>query len=409
MIHVCLCFRDKTGRYAKFAATTMLSIFENTRSKVTVHIVHDNTLTPDNRDRFFYLAGRYGQFVSFYNLDELCPEKLARIIEFVPDVDKSRVTVGAFYKLLIPQVLPKNIDKVIFLDPDVLVNLDLSELWQTELDDKAMGVVTEAANGTNSDKAFLLCSEEMVKAEDYFNSGVLLMNLNVLRDEEETIMQGIKFRGDNPKQKFLDQTVLNYCFSTRTLKLPLKFNRFVRNERRDKLSPGKKIYHFVGFASKIGMEMDDPFNKLWMNSFIKTPFFDEETIGRLQASFQKIHNHSREAALNIATTMQGKARAFFVESENKASTVKFFSIQKHEEVILAKSARSIKELIEAMKTANGTAVFFIMTEKFLKKKFPFERLTEAGFVEGKDFVKGWTFLSEAQGVAVDSYPLIHVL
>ena len=107
--------------------------------------------------------------------------------------------------------------------------------------------------------------------------------------------------------------------------------------------------------------------------------------------------------------MQGTARAFFVESENKASTVKFFSIQKHEEVILAKSARSIKELIEAMKTANGTAVFFIMTEKFLKKKFPFERLTEAGFVEGKDFVKGWTFLSEAQGVAVDSYPLIHVL
>ena len=409
MIHVCLCFRDKTGRYAKFAATTMLSIFENTRSAVTVHIVHDNTLTDDNRDKFFYLAGRYGQFVKFYNLDELCPEKIARIIEFMPEVDKSRVTVGAFYKLLIPQVLPKNVDKVIFLEPDTLVNLDLSELWQNKLADKAMGVVTEMANGTNPKKTFLLCSGEIVKEEDYFNSGVLLMNLNVLRDEEEPIMQGIKFRGDNPKQKYLDQTVLNYCFSTRILKLPLRFNCFVKNERRDKQPVGRKIYHFVGFASKIGLEMDDPFNKLWMNYFIKTPFFDAEAIGRLHANLKKIYDSSKEAALNIATTTQGKARAFFVESEKKASMVKFFGIKKDEEVILAKTERSIKELIEAMKAANGTAVFFIMTEKFLNKKFPFDRLTDAGFVEGKDFIKGWTLLTEAQGVSFDTYHLGHML
>ena len=53
MIHVCLCFHDKTGRYAKFVGTTIFSLFENTESEVTVHILHDNTLTADNHDNLF--------------------------------------------------------------------------------------------------------------------------------------------------------------------------------------------------------------------------------------------------------------------------------------------------------------------------------------------------------------------
>lgn len=52
MIHVAY----GTGNlYAKFAGTSMLSIFENTTSDVTVHILHDNTLTNDNRDKFSWM------------------------------------------------------------------------------------------------------------------------------------------------------------------------------------------------------------------------------------------------------------------------------------------------------------------------------------------------------------------
>ena len=89
MIHVCFCFCDKTGRYAKFAGTSMLSLFENTRSKVTVHILHDNTLTDENRDKFYYIVGKYNQLVEFYNLDELCLEQITKIKKFIPDVEKS--------------------------------------------------------------------------------------------------------------------------------------------------------------------------------------------------------------------------------------------------------------------------------------------------------------------------------
>ena len=83
MIHVCFALNDATGRYSKFTGTSMLSLFGNIiplsqSSSVTVHILHDNTLTNDNREKFIYLAGQYNQFVKFYNLEELCAEKVAR-------------------------------------------------------------------------------------------------------------------------------------------------------------------------------------------------------------------------------------------------------------------------------------------------------------------------------------------
>ena len=407
MIHVCYCFCDKTGLYAKFAGTSMLSLFDNTRSEVTVHLLHDDTLTAENRDKFSYIAGRYSQRIKFYNLSERCSDKIAEIIKLIPNVENAAVTVGAFYKLLIPQVLPANIKKAVFIDPDTIVNLDINELWQIELSDKILGGVPEVLNDADPNKTFLLCSEGIINGADYFNCGVLVMNLEFLRAEEQKIMQGIKFRGENPKQKFLEQTVLNYCFAGRTFHLPLEFNTFVRKDR-SAVEPvaGRKIYHYAGAKSKMGLDMTDPFNLLWMNYFIKTPFFDEDALGRLHSSFQKIRNDSKDAALKISKIVEGKARAFFVDPQKVNSMKKFFSIRADEEIILAENEDSIKNLIKSMQSSKGTCVFFILTEKILKKKFPFDRLNAAGFTEDKDFVKAWTFLVDTHGVSFNSFSII---
>ncbi len=41
MIHICYGIYDKTGHYSKFIGISMISIFENTKESVTVHILHD--------------------------------------------------------------------------------------------------------------------------------------------------------------------------------------------------------------------------------------------------------------------------------------------------------------------------------------------------------------------------------
>ncbi|MBR0290209.1 MAG: hypothetical protein IJQ82_14630, partial [Selenomonadaceae bacterium] len=127
MIHVCFSVYDETGSFSKFAGTAMLSLFENISrpfTSVTVHILHDKTLTDENRNKFSYIAGHYNQLVKFYNVEELFADKLAEIKNFFPNADKIRLNKAVFYKFLIPQTLPSDIEKTIYLESNVVVNMD---------------------------------------------------------------------------------------------------------------------------------------------------------------------------------------------------------------------------------------------------------------------------------------------
>ncbi|MBQ6758396.1 MAG: hypothetical protein IJP42_04830, partial [Selenomonadaceae bacterium] len=230
MIHVCFALYDKTGHYSRFTGTAMLSLFENTKSKVTVHLLHDNTLTDDNRNKFIQIAERYGQQLKFYNVEELCKDKLAEIEKQFPKVKSSNFSIATFYRFFItPLLLPQGIEKAIYLDSDIIVNLDIAEFWQVELGDKPLGVVVEVDNDVPVKNFVSLVRENIVKEENYFNAGILLMNLKVLDREEATIQAGMKFISEHPQ--YFDQAVLNYCFAVSALKLPIIFNFYVEYAR----------------------------------------------------------------------------------------------------------------------------------------------------------------------------------
>ena len=125
MIHVCFGVYDKDGRYSKFTGTAIASIFDNTTSEVTVHILHDNTMTLANYEKFVYLAGKYGQHIKFYNVEKICAEKISRIISMIPAIKTARVSIGALFRLLIHDVIPIDVKKIIYLDSDIIVNLDV--------------------------------------------------------------------------------------------------------------------------------------------------------------------------------------------------------------------------------------------------------------------------------------------
>lgn len=283
MIHICFSLHDKTGNYSKFTGTAMLSLFENTSSKVIIHLLHDNTLTDDNRDKFIQIAERYGAPLKFYNVVELCKKEIDKIEEYLPQAKESIFSIAMFYRFFIPHLLlPQGIEKAFYLDSDIIVNLDIAEFWKIELGDRPFGAITRSsqikdAGVSDTNKVIALVKENVVKPEDYFNSGVMLMNLKVLHKEEETTLAGIKFISEHPKYIYLDQDVLNYCFSTSYLKLPLKFNRCVMWARfENEWTIDKKIYHYA--ASRICFIMDsrDPFNQLFMKYFIKTPWVDAD-------------------------------------------------------------------------------------------------------------------------------------
>lgn len=404
MIHVCFAFRDETGSFAKFAGTSMLSVFENISkplTPVTVHILHDDTLTDDNRDKFSYLAGRYAHAVKFYNVEKLCAKSFEEIDKIFADTD-ARFNKAVLYKLFVPQVLSANVSKAIYLEPTVLVNHDISELWRVDPGNKILAAVPALAIGSDVHTADRVVADGFVKKENYFSSGVMVMNLNLLRAEEAKIFDGLKFAGEHKYFNLLDQTVLNYCFSTQTAPLPAKFNCFVRIARKNKEDVEKKIYYYTSYF--LQLDMNDPFNRLWMNYLAKTPWFDAAAVGRLYESFQRVHIRLKKSLVNLSSVMAGKTRGFCVTPEYVDEMKKVFSIRDDEELIVLDDKTALQKVFNSMKDSYGKKVFFIMAQGF-----PFSALTKAGFTFGRDFLNALEFLSEEQGMSMNSYPLIYAM
>ena len=402
MIHVCFGLHDKDGRYSKFTGTAILSMFENhyyPPPSITVHILHDNTLTEDNRDKFSYIANKYGQIIKFNNVEKICAEEVNRINQlFADEQNREGFSMGKFYRLLLPNILSEHIEKVIYLDSDIIVNLDINELWQIPLSDKPLAAVPEKNNGIIPEISFGFCKKGFVKPENYFNSGVLVMNLKQIRQNElENIWKGIHLRAKTPESGHFDQEILNYCFSEKCLKLPLKFNTFVRMLRkRMDLQTCNRIYHYT--AHCLNLDMSDAFNNLWFSYFEKTSWFTKDIIGRINElivptinnNINKRESEFKNLALNMSILLAYRQRAFFTIAPNVEAIKKFFAVRADELIIPFESEESIPTLAYAMETLRGQKIFFILMDEYPQLC---EALTEVGFVEGLDFVNAAKFLN----------------
>ncbi len=408
MIHVCFSIHDATGNYSKFLGTAILSLLDNLNPpsrSITVHILHDNTLTADNRDKFSYIAGCYNQRVKFYNLSERCPDKIAEINNLFPKATNERFNSAMFYRLFIPKLLPDE-KKAIYLDADIIVNLDITELWQTDLGNHPLAVVLEVTNEIIPAERSKMVAEGFVKGENYFNSGVLLMNLEVLREEEENINAGIKFRSKHPEWWLYDQEVLNYCFETRTFALPLKFNNMIKERRKQgNFFVGEEIYHYAGDKLGLGIDMSDPFNRLWWSYFIKTPWFGVDTVSNIIKTFEELDIARENSIWKISSDTAGKVRAFVVDEENADRLEKHFSVRDEEEIFIIdpEVEESFSELIDSMDAAKDKKIFFIGIPDFAPK------LKRNGFIGGKDFIDVSDFYSPAWMIRANSYNLIATL
>ena len=407
MIHVCYGLYDKDGRYSKFVGTSMLSVFENTQADVTVHILHDNTLTSDNRDKFIYLAGRYNQQVKFYNVDIIMKDKINILKEKCSKALQARYTIGAFYRLLIPELLTinKTINRIIYLDADILVNLDINDLWSTNLGDSPIAAVPEviATFGLMLNNKFIVNSG-MVTKEDYFNSGVLFMDLNKINNLVNLFNDGLDFLVQNPECDCFDQDILNNFFANTYLKLPLKFDFFVDAGKIKK--PGsvieKNIYHFSDRV--LNINSNDIYNRLYFDYFVKTPWFDIDMLYNIFGSVKKMYNEKQIQLLQTTRMISGKKRAFFIEERNVAVLKMICGIKEDEQIILAdKIPDCINELIKFIKTNGQQAIVFIFVGKYQLFR---NILMQCKCVENVEFIDGNLFLPEQQFAPFHSHFII---
>ena len=137
------------------------------------------------------------------------------------------ISSPTFYRLCLPDILSEY-EKCIYLDSDIIVNGDLGELFDTVIDEYYLaGVLSE---GIQLDKYYkkILCKRTGLKdVNSYINAGVLLFNLNKLRNDGITQQWFNLINKEFPTQ---DQDIINLSCYGKIKLLPLKFNAMTKCE-----------------------------------------------------------------------------------------------------------------------------------------------------------------------------------
>lgn len=128
------------------------------------------------------------------------------------------LTKEMYYRIEIPNLFPQ-VNKIVYLDCDVIINGDLSEILNCNLDNYAIWAPNDFW-AYNAYKYILNIPSE----HKYFNSGVLLMNLEYWRKND---ISELIFGYINDNSKWLvtwDQDAINAICYDKRLVLPLKYN-----------------------------------------------------------------------------------------------------------------------------------------------------------------------------------------
>ena len=233
----------------------MSSILANTSAAVRFHLLHDGTLSEENRHRFTELVKDSGSEVHFYDVPARIALTLKRGREILPEgMDSARYTGVNMYRLVLQEVLPPEIDKVIYLDADTIVNLDLEALWQTELGEAPLAAVPDyevLAHFGQEDKIrpndSFLYKENLTDVHGIFNAGVMLLNLRFLRRRESLLLEGLNFlKAHGGQWKCYDNDIRIGLFAKRYIQLPWRFHLrlgWARTYGGNELE--RAIYHYV--------------------------------------------------------------------------------------------------------------------------------------------------------------------
>lgn len=204
--------------YVMQTGIMLTSLFENNReADIRVHVLHNgidsNSITLIER-----IACDYGQKITFYLVDE----SLFSTFPIGRDGQNTHVgtSYATYYRLFLSELLPNDINRVLYLDGDIIVMDSLNELWATDMHDKAIAAVPDSYNNKIEHYNRLHYPQQL----GYFNAGVLLINLDYWRTNN-VVSAFCQYASARPDSLYChDQDILNYVFRDCKIVLPLRYN-----------------------------------------------------------------------------------------------------------------------------------------------------------------------------------------
>lgn len=185
------------------------------------------------------------------------------------------VSHATYFRIALPDLLPKTIGKVLYLDSDLIVMDDLTKLWNIDINETYLAAVPE---GDQKNPLIYRDKIDMPPEALYFNAGVLIINLEKWRRENISKKLFDYIRENPHKITWWDQDALNAFFYNSFIPLDSRWN-FIPEYREatntscldfDRQDTG--IVHFVGCLKPWHYASMHPLKSEYYTYLKKTPW-----------------------------------------------------------------------------------------------------------------------------------------
>ena len=240
-MNIAFCLNRKIVRYLP---VTFASIRANhTEASITCYVVHSD-LHEEDKDMLIAFAKKFKLTLHILHVDYSLFEKIATPKGHATNLHQ--LPIETCFRFILPDVLPQTMERVLYLDVDIVIDEDLYGLYNMDFKDKAL-VVTYDLQGYDLLSPAPPPINLPPETGRYFNAGVMLLNLVYLR-------KNLSFAKYVQASKSIDsnlfsQAILNYLFWDNALYVSaLKYNYGHRFDR-DGLLLGDAKPAIIHYAS----------------------------------------------------------------------------------------------------------------------------------------------------------------
>jgi lipopolysaccharide biosynthesis glycosyltransferase len=208
-IHICF---SCDNNYVQPLAVLIASILKNSINRDSYNFyVLDGGISEKNKDKINEIKAIRDFNIHYISVNSKefkdCP-----ITDYAP-----YITITTYYRFKIPSFFPK-IDKMLYLDCDMVVNRNIRELFNTNIDDYYVAAVPEVCNQHHKTRLNIEGNSY------YFNAGLLLINNKKWREDD--VERKLFQYALNPEKEMIhqDQDILNIVLKNDKTYLPIAWN-----------------------------------------------------------------------------------------------------------------------------------------------------------------------------------------
>lgn len=193
-------------------AISIISLFENNKNnnlKVFIFVID---ISDDNRKKLESVANQYSREIYFIDSKTMVEE--LKLVNF----NTYRGSYSAAVRFCLGDLLPLDIDRILYLDCDTLVVGDLKQIYHIDMNNKTLGLCYDCIRNEHKRRLNISYSQA------YYNSGVILFDLVKWRKNDYTTVFLNQFETIRDYCYLPDQDAINLLFNQEVKLLPMKVN-----------------------------------------------------------------------------------------------------------------------------------------------------------------------------------------